>query len=356
MGFKRSNEERKVMRKLLLFLFIFFWSYICYSEEVNIEAILVSPTSENVITRHPQIIIKYPSDVAPVIKLDSIRLIINNVDYTNYIRIDSSTPEVIIFFYTIKPLNLGQNTIIIKGKLINEDTFQNVWTINVNPSLSKELAYYIKLVNSTTSNQQKSKYYYSIGNLYEKQGYYLDALGYYEEAFKLDKSNKEAKLKYDKLFSLLPNKAVKALNIVLDVTLVNIDVLQRNNLYLFRVIIENYRDSQIELNLKNFLLTSANKYYLPLEDPPSYLRDLTKRNIMTIEDFAISNYLLSKDTYNFDYGDKIVIGPFSQAKIDLMFYVKERSSELTFQCFKIEEKEGNKRKQLPLTLKIKFFI
>jgi tetratricopeptide (TPR) repeat protein len=341
---------------LTIFLFILFLANTTFCEKVDIEAILISPTSKEVITRHPQIIVKYPADITTVIKIDSIRLIVNNIDYTNYIRIDSSTPEIIVFFYTVNPLNIGKNIVTIKGKLINDDTFENTFTINVNPSLSKDIAYYIKLANSTTSNQKKSSYYYSIGKIYEKQGYYLDALGYYEQAYKLDKNNKEAKLSYDKIFSSMPNKAVKSLNIVLDVSLINVDVLQRNNLYLFRLIIENYRDSEIILSLKNFLLTSGNKYYLPIEDPLSYIKQMTKKNIMTIEDFAISNYLLSKDTYNFEYGDKIIIGPFSQSKIDLMFHAKETESDLIFQCFNIQEKQGSKAKTLPTTFKIKFLF
>ncbi|MCX7759543.1 MAG: hypothetical protein N2169_08090, partial [bacterium] len=82
---------------------------------------------------------------------------------------------------------------------------------------------------------------------------------------------------------------------------VDINVLKRNSIYLFRCVIENYRDSPIEFNLDNFLIVSGNNYYQPLKNPVDYLRKMAQRGVITFDDFAISNYLLSKDIYYFEY-------------------------------------------------------
>ncbi len=358
MEFKKCNEGRK-MRIVSTFLSLMFLMFIfaefVLGAEVSINAQLISPNQNSVITRHPQIIIKYPSDVTPIISFDSLRFIVNNVDYTNYMRIDLNTPEAVLFFYSSKPLNLGVNKIVVRGKLINDDTFENVFTINVNPRLSKEVAYYLDLLNKTSSNVKKSTYYYNLGVYYEKNGYMLDAIGYYNEAYKADNTNKEAKEAYERLISLFPNKALKLLNITLDVSLINVNVLSSNNIYIFRCIVENYRDRKLEFNLNNFLISTRNSYYQPIKNPYEYLRNLVKKNILTIDDFAISNYLLSKDVYYFEYPDIFVVDSYQQLKVDLMFHFSEKPKNLLFQFFKPLEVNGRK-KELPVYFKLPFTL
>lgn len=342
-------------------IFIFFIVFVSlaikniFSEKVEIKANLLSPSSQNVITRHPQIVIKYLSDISPIIKTDSIRFLVNNIDYTNYIRIDLSTPELIITFYSTKPLDLGKNIIKVTGKLINDDIFENEFIINVNPRLSNHVAHLLDAIKQTNSNSKKSEYYYKLGFYYEQNGYFLDALGYYEQSLILNKNNTYAKKNYEKILSLFPNKAKKIMNIVLDVSFINIDVLKRNKLYLFRCVIENYRDSSIEFNLNNFLLSSKSSYYQPLKNPYEYLRKMVQKNLMTLDDFAISSYLLSKDSYYLEYPDNFVIESYSQLRIDLMFNTDEK--EVVFHFFKPYEKLTNKKqKELPIYFKIPFIL
>ncbi|MCS7243821.1 MAG: tetratricopeptide repeat protein [Candidatus Calescibacterium sp.] len=339
--------------RILIFLILFIFNFV-FADLVEIKGQLLSPSSESIITRHPQIIIKYPADISPVIKADSLRFLVNNVDYTNYVRLDLTTPEIVLFFYSVKPLNLGRNSIKVTGKLINDDIFENTFHINVNPSLSKEVSYYLGLIGKTKSNIEKSMYYYNLGSYYEKNGYQLDALSYYEQAIKLDKSNKKAKQSYDRIISLFPSKAMKLLNIVFDVSMVDINVLKRNSIYLFRCVIENYRDSPIEFNLDNFLIVSGNNYYQPLKNPVDYLRKMAQRGVVTLDDFAISNYLLSKDIYYFEYPDSFIVNSYSQVKVDLMFHTKGNEKEIVLQFFKPLEKA--KKRELPAYFKLSFSL
>lgn len=349
----KSDYEGFKMRIVIL-LFLIILSFV-NAERVEIGAELVSPNPASVVTRHPQIIIKYPADISPIIKTESIRFMVNNIDYTNYIRMDLTTPEIVIFFYSIKPLNIGKNVIKVTGKLINDDVFENIFYIDINPRLSPQIRRYLDLINQSSSNTEKSRYCYELGKYYENQGYFLDALSYYEQAYKLDNSNKKAKQHYNKILSLFPSKAMKLLNIVLDVSMLNVDVLKRNNIYLFRCVIENYRDSTIEFNLSNFLLVSSNKYYQPISDPYEYLRKMVQKNLMTIDDFAISNYLLSKDIYYFDYPDNFAVNSYSQLKLDLVFHLTQAQKNIIFQFFKPLEKNG-KKKELPAYFKLSFSI
>lgn len=349
----KNSHERNKMRLISLLLLIIL-SFV-NAQKVEINAELLNPNTGSVITRHPQIIIKYSADISPIIKTESIRFSVNNIDYTNYIRMDLTTPEIVIFFYSVKPLNIGKNIIKVTGKLINDDVFENVFYVDVNPRLSGEIRKYLDMINKADSNVEKSRYCYSLGMYYEKQGYFLDALGYYEQAYKLDNSNKKAKQNYNRILSLFPNKAIKLLNIVLDVSMINIDVLKRNNIYLFRCVIENYRASPIEFNLSNFLLVSGNRYYKPIANPYDYLRKMTQKNIMTIDDFAISNYLLSKDMYYFEYPDSFIVDSYSQLKVDLVFHLEDVQKGVTFQFFKPVEKDG-KKKELPAYFKLSFSV
>ncbi|MEN3014941.1 MAG: tetratricopeptide repeat protein [bacterium] len=341
----------RVIRFLLFFVYL-----ICLAISAEIKYELISPKQKNIITRHPQVIIKYPSDITPIIQIDSISLLVNNVDYTNYIRFDLSTPELVLFFYSTKPMNIGENVIKVKGKLINDEVFENVFVIKVDPRSSETVRYYLDLINRSSNSKTKSRYCLELGKYYEKNGYYLDALSYYEQAMKLDKSNKKAKEEYNRVLSIFPNKATKMLNIVLDVSMVNLDVLRRNNIFVFRCVIENYRDTTITFNLNNFLVSSGSDYYQPIKEPYEYIRSITQRNLMTLDDFAICNYLLSKDVYNFNYVDEFSLEGFSQMKIDLMFNIKTKNRNLIFQFFKVSEKGKNKIKELPLYIKLPFMI
>lgn len=352
MEFEKCHEGRKMIRTII-FIIIFMNSLFFIGWGAQIKVDLISPTEKVVITRHPQIILKYHADVKPILMVDSIRFTINNVDYTNYIRLDLTTPEMLVYFFTTKPLSLGKNVVKVSGKLINDEPFENVFTFEVNPRYSNDVKYYLDLINKSNDLAKKSELYYKLGKYYESKGYSLDALGYYDQAAKLDKSNIKAKEDYKRLLSLFPNKAVKALNIVLDVSLVNLDVLKRNNIVIFRCIVENYRSEKIEFNLNNFLLVSGNDYYQPIGDPYGYLRNITQKKIITIEDFAIANYLLSKEVYNFVYSDNFVLDSFSQMKIDLMFHLRKESKDLVFQFFKVKE---GKKKELPLYLKVPFYM
>lgn len=325
-----------------------------FGENVEIKAQLLSPEDGILITRHPQVIVKYSSEVSPIIKVDSLRFLVNNIDYTNYIRIDTTTPEMIVSFYATKPFNIGKNLITVKGKLINDDVFENNFVINVNPRLSGEVANLLDAFNKTNSPDKKSEYLYNLGKYYEKKGYFLDALGYYEQALNFNKNNTLAKQSYQRILSLLPGKAKKIMNIALDITFVNIDVLNRNGLYLFRCILENYRDGEIEFTLDNFLLSSKANYYQPIKNPYDYIRKMVQRNLMTIEDFAISNYLLSKDSYYLEYPDKFEVGAYSQLRMDLMFNCKEKN--VVFQFFKPYEKAKKSQKEIPVYFKIPFTL
>ena len=350
-----KNLKNSIVKYLIIFLIVFlniFKVVNCAKVEVN--ANLVSPTEKVIITRHPQLIIKYFSDVSPIIKPESIRLLVNNIDYTNYMRIDLNTTELIIFFYSNKPFNIGKNVVKVMGKLINDDIFENEFVINVNPRLSQEVKNYLDLISKTNSNIQKSDYYYRIGLFYEQKGFLLDALGYYSEALKYNTNNSNAKKNFDRLLSLSTNKAIKQMNIVLDVSLINMDVLKRNGLYVFRCIIENYRDRAIEFNLNNFLVSSKSKYYQPIKNPYEHLRKITQKSLMTIDDFAIANYLLTKENFELEYPDNFVVESYSQLKIDLMFNLDQK--EVVFQFFKPSEKVGKSQKELPLYIKMPFIL
>ncbi|MFN4219633.1 MAG: tetratricopeptide repeat protein [bacterium] len=347
------------MKKLNYFLFMIVMIFgilrgFIFGENVEIKAQLLSPEDDTLITRHPQVVIKYSSDVSPIIKVDSLRFLVNNIDYTNYIRIDISTPELIVAFYATKPFNIGRNVVTLKGKLINDDTFENNFVINVNPRLSKEVAALLDAFNKTDSPTQKSEYLYNLGRYYEKKGYFLDALGYYEQALSFNKNNSQARSSYQRILSLLPGKAKKIMNIALDVTFVNIDVLNRNGLYLFRCVVENYRDDEIEFTLDNFLLSSKSSYYQPIKKPYDHIRKMVQRNLMTIDDFAISNYLLSKDSYYLEYPDKFVVGAYSQLRVDLMFGCKEK--DVIFQFFKPSDKSRKSQKEIPVYFRIPFTL
>ncbi|MGC8815305.1 MAG: tetratricopeptide repeat protein [bacterium] len=349
----------KINRFIYKFLFSFFLIFLIkvkvYSIELKLE--LINPVGA-VITRHPEIIIKFPIDVSPIVDKNSIRVVINNIDFTNYIRYDFSSPVLYLIINATKPLNNGINNVVVKGKLINDDTFENYFKVVVDPKKNQQIKNIMLKLENAKDNKTKAYYYNELGKIYENLKYYPDALGYFNLAMTLDPNNKQAKDNFNRLFSAFNSKALKLLNVVVDVNMITIDSLVRNGYYLFKVVIENYRDQELSFNLDNFLVVdNDNNFYRPLANPFESIRKDTINKKITIEDFAISNYLLQKENLNFNYKDEYVLKPYESLKLDLVFYIPNKKfKNISFQVFKIKIKEGRKEDNLPVVFKLPFSI
>jgi tetratricopeptide (TPR) repeat protein len=353
---KKIKKLQLIKNLLINFIFLLFFLKVSISA-IELKLELINP-KDTVITKHPEIIIKFPIDVSPIVDKNSIRVIINNIDFTNYIRYDFSSPELYLIINSTKPLNNGVNIVIIKGKLINDDIFENSFKIVVDPKKNSEIRNIMLKLNNSKDNKTKSYYYNELGKIYEKLKYYPDALGYFNLAMTLDPNNKEAKNNFNKLFSAFNSKALKLLNVVVDVNMVFIDSLIRNGYYLFKVIIENYRDQELAFNLDNFLVVdNDNNFYRPLTNPFENIRKDTISKKITIEDFAISNYLLQRENLDFNYKDNYILKPYDSVKLDLVFYIPNKKvKNISFQVFKIKIKGGKKEEDLPVVFKLPFSI
>lgn len=351
-------NKMKINKNWFLFVLLFFMFLLkvkVYSIELKLE--LVSPVG-SVITKHPEIIIKFPIDVSPIVDKNSIRVVINNIDFTNYIRYDSSSPALYLIINATKPLDIGGNNVVVKGKLINDDIFENYFKIVVDPRKNQQIKDIMLKLENSKDNKTKAYYYNELGKIYEKLRYYPDALGYFSLAMTINPNNKEAKSNFNRLFSDFNSKAIKLLNVVVDVNMVSIDSLVRNGYYLFKVVIENYRDQELSFNLDNFLVVdNDNNFYRPLSNPFESIRKDTINKKITIEDFAISNYLLQKENLDFSYKDAYILKPYDSVKLDLVFYIPNKKvKNISFQVFKIRIKEGRKEDNLPVVFKLPFTL
>ncbi len=343
--------------KLVFFILLFLFFIVIKVNAIELKLELINP-DKPVITRHPEIIIKFPIDISPIVDKNSIRVLINNIDFSNYIRYDFSSPVLYLIINATKPLNIGVNNVIIKGKLINDDIFENSFKIIVDPKKNQKIKSIMLKLENSKDNKTKAYYYNELGKVYEKLKYYPDALGYFNLAMTTDPNNKEAKNNFNRLFSAFNSKALKLLNVVVDVNMISIDSLKRNGYYLFKVIIENYRDQELSFNLDNFLIVdNDNNFYRPLSNPFESIRKDTINKKITIEDFAISNYLLQKENLDFNYKDNYILKPYDSIKLDLIFYIPNKKLRyISFQVFKIKMKDGKKEENLPVIFKLPFSI
>ena len=340
---------------VVFILLIYFKVLVLKVFAIELKLELISPLKE-VITRHPEIIVKFPIDVSPIVDKSSIRVTINNEDFTNYVRYDVSSPVLYLIINATKPLSIGSNNIVVRGKLINGDDFENSFKIWVNPKSNPVIRDLMDKLNSSKDGKSKSYYYNRLGKVYEDLKYYPDALGYYNLAMISDPANKEAKSNFERLFSVFNSKALKLLNVVLDVNMISMDSLKRNGYYLFRIIIENYRDEELAFNLDNFLVVdNESNFYRPLDNPFESIRKNTIDKKITIEDFAIINYLLQKENLNISYKEEYILRPYESIKLSLFFYIPSpKVKNVSFQFFKIKIKGSKKNNELPVTFKIPF--
>ncbi len=337
--FGRTLKNVPVYVTLLLITLIY-----SYAEIVKIKMSLTYPRKPT-ITRHPEIIASIDPNTSQILDRETLRITINGEDYTRYLRQSiGSDGGLTLIFRSSKPLPVGKLKVVISGLLLTGDEFREEFYLTVDPASDPEIRpYFIRVLR----NPNDYKAYYQLGKIYESRYLLEDAYYYYKKAWEINPSFKGAKKGYERIFAVLGRKAVRKGNVIVDVGL-NDTILQwSQGIVLFNLIVENYYpDKDVKVAMDMVVLSDASgRYYKPVGDLLSYVREEARAGRISLEVFAKLNYYLESTPLNIATSD-VIVKPYSYKEFSVAFRIKNpktKSLTLYLAGVYVKSDEGTKK-------------
>ncbi len=281
---------RRVLLVLVLILSVSVMISSTSSAYVDIAINLNYP--EKVITRHPQFIAKFDPDTSEVIDRESIRLKVNDEDYSAFLRqFIMDDGSLMLTFRSALPLPLGPVEFVLTGELLTGEQFRKRFIIYIEPESDPQLKPYIQRLRGEPDN---ASLYYKLGQIFESRFMLADAYTYYSRALELNPNLSKAKRACERIFATLGRKAIRKDDVVIDVSLNESLIDWANGIVVFEISIENYSEHTLKLDTSNLILSDGlGGYYKPVGDVLEYVRQQAKRGALPLETFAKLNYYLS---------------------------------------------------------------